>query len=257
VKFYLGTHATVWLAHAAVPLCVSHRRLKCRKALPRAAEAWILDSGGFSELSLAGRWETTAASYAGAAERYQREIGRLEWAAPQDWMCEPFVLERTGLTVAEHQTRTTGSFLQLCDLAPGVPWAPVLQGWARDDYLRHVEAYTRAGVDLRLAPVVGLGSVCRRQATAEIGRIAYDLAVTGVRLHGFGVKASGLQRYAGALASADSLAWSYAARRSSPLPGCPHKNCANCLRYALAWRARVVGLVEAKQAQGTLFAGSA
>jgi hypothetical protein len=36
------------------------------------------------------------------------------------------------------------------------------------------------------------------------------------------------------------MAWSYRARRSPALPGCTgHRNCANCLRYALAWRARL------------------
>jgi hypothetical protein len=33
------------------------------------------------------------------------------------------------------------------------------------------------------------------------------------------------------------MAWSIAARRRPPLPGCTrHKNCANCSRYALTWR---------------------
>jgi hypothetical protein len=35
--------------------------------------------------------------------------------------------------------------------------------------------------------------------------------------------------------SADSMAWSFEARRERPFPGHTHKNCANCLDYALAW----------------------
>lgn len=44
------------------------------------------------------------------------------------------------------------------------------------------------------------------------------------------------------LTSADSLAWSRDARLlGEPLPGCTrHKNCANCLRYALRWRTSVL-----------------
>ncbi len=34
--------------------------------------------------------------------RYRDEIGCLLWAAPQDWMCEPWITAKTGLTVAEH-----------------------------------------------------------------------------------------------------------------------------------------------------------
>ena len=90
-------------------------------------------------------------------------------------------------------------------------------------------------------PLVGLGSVCRRQATGEIGAIAAELAGLGLRLHGFGVKQHGLTRYADHLFSADSLAWSYAARRRAALPGCTgHRKCANCPRYALAWRQQVL-----------------
>jgi hypothetical protein len=90
-------------------------------------------------------------------------------------------------------------------------------------------------------PLVGLGSVCRRQATGQIGAITGELTGLGLRLHGLGVKRRGLARYADHLASADSLAWSYAARRRPALPGCTgHRNCANCPRYALAWRAQVL-----------------
>ena len=56
--------------------------------------------------------------------------------------------------------------------------------------------------------MVGLGSVCRRQATAEIDFITDELAGLGLRLHGFGVKALGLRQYADRHVSADSLAWS-------------------------------------------------
>jgi hypothetical protein len=47
-------------------------------------------------------------------------------------------------------------------------------------------------------------------------------------------------RYADCLASADSLAWSFEARRAAPLAGCSHANCANCLQYATAWRERTL-----------------
>lgn len=57
------------------------------------------------------------------------------------------------------------------------------------------------------------------------------------------------------MASADSLAWSYDARRSAPLPGhaARHKNCANCRDYALAWRGRVLAAI-ANPRQQLLFA---
>ena len=68
-----------------------------------------------------------------AVRRYRDEIGGLEWAAPMDWMCEPFMLAKTGLTVAEHQARTVANYLELRSLAPELPFVPVLQGWSLDN----------------------------------------------------------------------------------------------------------------------------
>jgi len=242
VRFFLGTHQPGWLATANVPLFVSYRRLATRRTLPRAAAPWALDSDGFTELSLHGTWRTPATTYLAAVRRFRDEIGHLAWAAPMDWMCEPWITGITGLTVAEHQRRTVDNFRQLREAAPDLPIVPVLQGWRLDDYLRCVERYQRAGVDLAAEPVVGLGSVCRRQGTAEAAAIVATLAERyRLRLHGFGFKILGLRTCGHHLASADSLAWSYDARRKPALPGHTHQNCANCLPYALAWRTRVLG----------------
>ncbi len=42
------------------------------------------------------------------------------------------------------------------------------------------------------------------------------------------------------LESADSMAWSFSARRAPPLPGHSHKDCANCLEYALRWYEKLI-----------------
>jgi hypothetical protein len=240
VMFYLGTHEVSWLGKAGVPLMVSHRRLAKRKSLPRAIAPWVLDSGGFSELSLFGEWRTTLPQYVEAVKRYQTDVGELVWAAPMDWMCEPWIIDKTGLSVREHQERTVQNYLDL-DTAWGVannpPFIPVLQGWTLDDYLACLKLYDEAGVG---GPLFGLGSVCRRQDTLEIEIITSALkAPHTINLHGFGVKRKGLERYARHLESVDSLAWSFNARKNPPLPGHTHKSCANCLEYALLWRAKV------------------
>jgi hypothetical protein len=96
--------------------------------------------------------------------------------------------------------------------------------------------------------------VCRRQSTGQIALIVTALAGLGLRLHGFGIKTSGLHRYGHLLASADSMAWSYTARRAAALPGCHgHRNCANCLTCATAWRHRVLAAVDARGCQPSLF----
>lgn len=246
--FYLGTHQTGWLAQTDTPLFVSNRRLMRLRQLPRARGRWALDSGGFSEISLYGEWRTAPADYTAAVQRYATEIGGLDWAAIQDWMCEPVMLRRTGLSVRLHQERTIRSYLELMSRAPHLPWAPVLQGWLLADYLRHVEMYQRAGVCLAGLPRVGLGSVCRRQATGDAEVIVDELASLGIALHGFGFKLQGLARVSGKLASSDSMAWSYDARRSPPLPGHTHKNCANCREFAQTWySSKVLPLLSSMQ----------
>jgi hypothetical protein len=110
------------------------------------------------------------------------------------------------------------------------------------------------GVDLTTAPLVGVGSVCRRQSTAEVADILTALHRAGVtRLHGFGVKTQGLARYGHLLTSADSMAWSAQARHRPALPGCNHATCANCRRYALTWRDRVLAALGATTARPALF----
>lgn len=252
MKFYLGTHKPNWLREVEIPLFVSRRTLGLWKRAPRALCGWALDSGGFSELSMYGEWRTSSGQYLKEVRRFRDEVGNLEWAAVQDWMCEPFILEKTGKTIAEHQERTIDSYIEL-SAAMDFQWAPVLQGWKPEDYWRHWERYEARGVHLEALPLVGVGSICRRQGTDEAVEIIGSLATAGLRLHGFGFKQKGLQSAQNYLTSADSLAWSYQARRNPALPGCvKHKNCANCLKYALQWRDRLLSGLHVKPEQRSL-----
>lgn len=220
-----------------VPLFVSHRRLRVYKSLKPATTRWSLDSGGFTELSMFGEWTVQPADYVMAVRRYRDEIGNLDWASQQDWMCEPVMLQRTGRSVEEHQRLTVENFLELRSLAADLPIIPVLQGWVLDDYLRHVEMFAAAGVDLLEEHVVGVGSVCRRQGTWEAAEIAH--ALQPMRLHAFGAKRDAIGLYGDLLASCDSMAWSYTGRRH-PVAGCDKKTCASCLHFALDWRRKAL-----------------
>jgi hypothetical protein len=271
-RLYTGTHLPGWLwsGQAGFPLFVSHRRLARYKKLRPARVQWALDSGGFSELSLFGEWRTSPREYAEAVARYDAEIGRLEWAAPQDHMCEAHILAKTGLTAGEHQRRTVANLPELAAWWPQFsdedsPFMPVLQAAPgdADGYLECAGMYEAAGIRLAGYPVVGVGTVCRIQDTALIGRVARALRPLDLALHWFGVKLTGLpgiwppEERADSLTSFDSMAWSYEARRMPRLPGCQHSgNCANCPVAAGRWRSRVlsaVGALERRGWQGELF----
>ncbi|MCO1574995.1 hypothetical protein M8C13_04380 [Crossiella sp. SN42] len=256
LDFLLGSHQPAWLEAAAVPLFISDTRLQDRMTLPKASGRWALDSGGFTMIQRFGHWTGTAQGYVDRVRRYHDEIGHLAWCAPRDWMCEPEAIHGgqigpltfvgTGLSVEEHQRRTVASVLELRELAPELPWIPVVQGYTPAEYEHCVGLYDRAGIDLTREPLVALGSVCRRQGTAEAHRIIRALRAHGIhRLHGFGVKTTGLLRYGHLLSSADSLSWSDRARHEDhPICGEIHprggQRCNNCLPWALDWRNRLL-----------------
>lgn len=206
-------------------------------------------------MSMNGRWVLEESVYIDLIRRFQSELGGMRWAAPQDWMCEPVIIAKTGLDVHEHQVRTVENLCRLRAAAPDLTFAPVIQGWALPDYLRCVEMYRHVGIDLTKELVVGVGTICRRQGTLEAEQIMHALRDRGISLHAFGAKIAGLKKYADAVTSSDSLAWSYGARRSPPLPGCPHASCANCPIYALRWRRRVLDEVFEATRQGALSFG--
>jgi hypothetical protein len=264
--FLLGTHQPGWLskpqvAAEQVPLFVSDRRLRGYKTLPRAAAPWALDSGGFTELRDYGQWTVTPAEYVARTRRYRDEIGGLGWVAQQDWMCEPIIINGgivngqryvgTHLSVAEHQRRTVLNYGRLLDLAPDLDITPVVQGTTPEEYEQCRELFWRLlRIDLATLPKVGVGSVCRRQGTREVGAIIRRLRASGLhRLHLFGFKTLGLVQHRHLLTeqdSADSMSWSATARKLQrpALPECVragrHRNCANCLPFALTWRHAVL-----------------
>ena len=243
MRFYIGTNKASWLSRTPEPLFVSDRTLKTIKTHKPSAGLWSLDSGGFTELSKYGAWTVGVKEYAERINRYTNEIGGLAWASPQDYMCEPWIIQKTGLSVEIHQTRTVQNFIELQEYGTKTPIIPVLQGWQIDDYKRHHEMYDKAGIDLKELPLVGLGSVCRRQSSNDIYAIVEYFASLGLKLHGYGVKTNGLKKYGRLLTSADSMAWSYGARITrTKLANCVHKakTCGDCMTYAFLWRDKVL-----------------
>lgn len=275
-ELYLGTHMTNWLwdkrfdaLFRNVVFFISRVRLAGRVSpFPKALHPYCIDSGGFSELQKHGRWRSTPAEYVAEIRRFLAELGPelCRWVAPQDLMCEEIVIrggigrrgqvfhgtrelrglkpgdpeQELGEAVRIHLRMTVDNLVELRRLAPEIKFIPVLQGNSLPDYQLCDEMYAAAGINLAAEPVVGLGSVCRRQATGEIREIVEYFAGKDYRLHGFGVKTLGLAQYADGLVSADSMAWSEDARYSAPLPGHTHKNCANCPDWAIRWHQRIV-----------------
>lgn len=220
-----------------VPILVSYGRLRDVQALPVAHAPWVLDSRGFNEIREHGRWTIDAAQYVADCRRYRDEIGRLQWVTPQDWPAGAALLERTGLTEDEHQRRTVASVVELRAAAPDLDVIAVVTGKDVAGYLRCIELYAAAGIDLRAERLpVGVGALVGRTPT-EAADIVRVLHAAGLRnLHGFGVKGRVLDLVGDLLASVDSAAWSTEARRRAG--ACPHGLVAwerNCPLAAQEW----------------------
>lgn len=212
--FFVGLHQP-GDAHRFDRACVSIKRLWGRKK-PLDCPEVIIDSGAFTELAMHGRYRNEVDEYAAELSRLHASgIVRIAAAVAQDYMCEPFMLAKTGLTIAGHQRLTIERYDALVLLTPGIPIMPVLQGYAPCDYVEHLRAY---GDRLRPGMWVGVGSVCKRNGEPE--RIVEVLAAIHAErpdllLHGFGIKQTallhpGVREF---LFSADSMAWSFAARK--------------------------------------------
>lgn len=276
--FYLGIHRAIWMSRpefADVPVFISRvnffdtRSGKYRREFPRAAGRYAIDSGGFSELQKHGRWTTTPEAYIAFLRRAWRDSGPFDFAAPMDHMCEPVVIHggvfkgvvfagtrqfidpQHKLTDDElvhiHQKTTVDNYLHLRALAPDLPIKPVLQGWTIQQYLRCARMYREAGVDINNLPIVGLGSVCRRQNTEYASEIIRALRDDGIKhLHGFGFQITGIRQSHEELSTADSMSWSKDGRHAGPCKHPQHwgnteyqpQSEANCPSYALQWRNR-------------------
>lgn len=214
LRFYCGLHQP-GDASAFERAFISINRLRGRRKPVPCADV-VIDSGAFVELEKWGRYRHSVAEYADELRRlHEHGVVRITAAVAQDYMCEPFMLAKTGLTVEEHQRLTIERYDAL--LAYGLPFPvlPVLQGYAPADYVRHVRQY---GDRLKPGMWVGVGSVCKRNSQPEqIVAVLWAIraARPDLRLHGFGVKLTALM-HAGVRAmlySADSMAWSFAARK--------------------------------------------
>lgn len=240
MRFYTGIPEPAWASRFDLAF-ISVNRLARRKS-PFTGNRWIMDSGAFTEISRHGHYRNSPEAYVAEAAKW-RHCGTLEAIVTQDYMCEPFILEKTGLTVDDHQRMTIERYDRIVAAAAplGMRVMPVLQGWTPADYVTHLELY---GERLVAGMWVGVGSVCKRNAKPEA--VAEILAAIkarrpDLRLHGFGLKATALAlpSVVALLESADSMAWSFSARKQGRDQNRPSEAEAFCLKITGAPARRV------------------
>ncbi|QOR55260.1 MAG: hypothetical protein SHS37scaffold220_29 [Phage 67_12] len=247
MNFFTGLHQPSDARHFGAAF-ISVNRLRDRKA-PLVVADWILDSAAFTELSTHACYRHEVSDYAAQIRRWATNgSGRLLAAVAQDWMCEPWIVAKTGLSVAEHQRLTIERYdALLAQDVGGTYIMPVLQGYAPADYVRHLDAY---GERLAHGAWVGVGSVCKRNGDPRaIAAVLHAIhaARPDLRLHGFGLKTTALADplVRSLLHTADSMAWSFSARKQG-------RN-ANDWREAVRWANNITS----RPVQHDFFAGGA
>lgn len=219
--FFPGIPEPAW-AHRFDLAFISIARLRRRRGAfvpPRLG--WAMDSAAFSEVEGHGGYRHSPETFAAEAADWTSRVPGCMFVASQDFMCEPFVLKKTGMTVEDHQRLTIERFDAIGTAwRSSTPLLPVLQGFSIPEYIAHIDAY---GDRIPERAWVGVGSVCKRQ-----GRVSMVEDLLGaihhrrpdLRLHGFGVKITALRSkfVREHLESADSMAWSYAARKQGRNP---------------------------------------
>lgn len=233
MRFFTGLHQPSDAQHFDACF-ISVNRLRNRKSSFKVGD-WIMDSGAFTTIATHGGYPLPVESYAADIRAIcgRQEHGHLLAAVAQDYMCEAWMLEKTGLTVPDHQRLTIERYDALLACHHGVYIMPVLQGYAPADYVAHVRQY---GARLALGAWAGVGSICKRNGDpAAIWRVlnAIKTERPDLLLHGFGLKQTALKSWLirDMLETADSMAWSFAARKLG-------RN-ANDYREALAFGERI------------------
>jgi hypothetical protein len=220
MKFYIGLHIPKQAERFERAFISVNRVYGRQKPVP--SKDWILDSGAFTEISRHGEYRHVPWSYAYEVNRLASISPGLIAAVSQDYMCEPHILQKTGLTIANHQRLTIERYDELRSLVRNVYLMPVLQGYHWKEYLNHIDQY---GSRLAEGAYVGVGSICKRNANmAVIEALLCTIKKyrPDLRLHGFGLKATALASgvVRDCLYSADSMAWSFAARREGRNANC-------------------------------------
>lgn len=234
MQFYLGLHQPADAEKIRYPVFISVNRLINRKK-PLDHENWVMDSGGFTMISKHGKYTITENEYIDCIKRHNPAL-----AFCQDWMCEPPIIKKTGLTIEKHQWLTIQNYISSVKKDKRI--RPVLQGWSPKDYQNHALSYIFNGI--KTDQLFGVGTICSRNGKADIIEeilLAIKEILPDSKLHGFGVKSNTLSKVSYLLESADSMAWSANARRMKLCePSCNVKSCANCLEFALLWRKKIL-----------------
>ncbi len=168
-------------------------------------DRWMLDSGGFMVAVKHGEYPWFPDDYLQLIEDIKPTF-----AASMDYPCEIKITPLLLMNTKERIEATANYARYLCKRSDRV--FPVLQGQTIEDY-----EYSWRLIEPLNPKMVGIGSICKRQALQEIDALCRDLFFLLPRylwIHGFGVKIRALQYHwpRQLFSSIDTNAWEFRLR---------------------------------------------
>jgi hypothetical protein len=146
------------------------QRFRVRRPPAVHIASLAVDSGGFTAARRWGQYPWSPRQYADFVQAVSRDVP-LDWCASMDYACEPAV-DRSRLATNRHRIEATLQLEHACrQVAPHLPWLPVLQGDMRAERAYDLARRQQEGlVPQRLA---GVGSLCGRGARQAVQVLAF------------------------------------------------------------------------------------
>lgn len=154
---------------------------KRKKAFDNIWGQFFIDSGGFT---CNGKYPLVK-EYLNTIRIMNPDI-----FACQDFMCEPFFIKKTGLSLNTHIENTVLSYINICEEISKSDFdygycIPVIQGWTLEDYQFCIDLYHSYGINLNYS-YVAIGSICKRTYSDTQKVIDFINSIIICNIHGFG-----------------------------------------------------------------------
>ena len=139
MTFFPGLHHP-HIAHHFPRAMISINTIRKRKSGFKVND-WVLDSGAFTQIRKHRGYPNPPEDYTAEVSRWSTN-GNMLWATAQDYMTEPIMSEKTGLTVADHQAPTIERYDRIsAAVPPHIHILPVLPGFDPVEYGDCVSLY--------------------------------------------------------------------------------------------------------------------
>lgn len=181
-----------------------------RTRLHALVEKVIVDSGGYSFFSRWGDYPFSLEKYLDLVY-YIKDKYPLFSVATLDYPCEPNINRDNLVSNQIRIEKTVSNAIKCFQADKNLPWLPVIQGYALDEYLSCIDLYKEVGIT---SNYWAIGSICSRKGKPlELRKIITSIKEQhpNAKLHAFGLGIPFLRdpQIFQAIYSSDSSAWNW------------------------------------------------